>query len=111
MSYIHLLGALAAFGPPNTNGSASVIVRCNFEDGTKEDHGLVNGKHLATYREKVDVPESKFAIDANGKQIRYLKIALTNNKPLKNIEFVKGEDFSFPLIFAVTVESADASGH
>jgi uncharacterized protein len=111
VSSIHLLGAVAAFGPPNTNGSASLIVRCNFEDGTKEDHQLVNGKHLATYREKVDVPESKFAIDANGKQIRYLKIALTNKKLLKNIEFVKGEDFSFPLIFAVTIESADAGGH
>ncbi len=109
VSSIHLLGAVAAFGPPNTNGAASVIVRCHFEDGSKEDHELVNGKHLATYREKVDVPESKFAIDANGKQIRYLKFPLTNNKPLKSIEFVKGEDFSFPLIFAVTVESAD--GH
>ena len=111
VSSIHLLGAVAAFGPPNTNGAASLIVRCIFEDGTKEDHELVNGKHLATYREKVDVPESKFAIDANGKQIRYLKIAISNNKPLKNIEFVKGEDFSFPLIFAVTVESADSGAH
>ena len=111
VSAIHLLGAVAAMGPPNTNGSASVIVRCNFEDGAKEDHELVNGKHLATYREKVDVPESKFAVDANGKQVRYLKIALANNKPLKNIEFVKGEDFSIPLIFAVTVESADNGGH
>ena len=110
VSSIHLLGAVAAFGPPNANAAASVIVRCNFEDGSKEDHELVNGKHLATYREKVDVPESKFAIDANGKQIRYLKIPLTNNKPLKSIEFVKGEDFSFPLIFAVTVESADNGG-
>jgi putative heme-binding domain-containing protein len=107
---IHLLGAVAAFGPPNTNAAPSVIVRCNFEDGSKEDHELVNGKHLATYREKVDVPESKFAIDANGKQFRYLKISLTNSKPLKSIEFVKGEDFSFPLILAVTVESAD-NGH
>lgn len=106
ISSIHLLGAVATFGPPNTNGAASVIVRCNFEDGSKEDHELVNGKHLATYRERVDVPESKFALDANGKQIRYLKIPLKNNKPLKSIEFVKGEDFSIPLIFAVTVESA-----
>ena len=88
-----------------------MIVRCNFEDGSKEDHELVNGKHLATYREKVDVPESKFAIDANGKQIRYLKISLTNKNPLKSIDFVKGEDFSFPLIFAVTVESAENGGN
>ena len=111
VSSIHLLGAVAAFGPPNPRAAASVIVRCIFEDGSKEDHELVNGKHLATYREKVDVPESKFAIDANGKQIRYLKIKLANSKPLSSIEFVKGEDFSFPLIFAVTVESADKGGH
>ncbi len=111
VSSIHLLGAVASFGPPSTNAAASVIVRCNFEDGSKEDHELVNGKHLATYRERVDVPESKFAIDANGKQIRYLKISLVNKKPLKTIEFVKGEDFSFPLIFAVTVESTENGGH
>ena len=115
VSSIHLLAAVSTFGPPNANAAASaqasVIVRCNFEDGTKEDHELVNGKHLATYREKVDVPESKFAIDANGKQIRYLKVALIANKPLKSIEFVKGEDFSMPLIFAVTVESGSNDGH
>ncbi len=111
VSAIHLLGAVAAFGPPNANAAATVIVRFNFEDGSKEEHELVNGKHLATYREKVDVPESKFAIDANGKQIRYLKIPLTSNKPMTSIDFVKGEDFSFPLIFAVTVESAENGGH
>lgn len=109
---IHLLSALATFGPPNTNApAASVVVRCNFEDGSKEEHELVNGKHLATYREKVDVPESKFAMDANGKQIRYVKVQLTSDKPLKNIEFVKGGDFSFPLIFAVTVESTKSGDH
>ena len=111
VSSIHLLGAVASFGPPNTNAAASVIVRCKFEDGSKEDHELVNGKHLATYREKVDVAESKFAMDVNGKQIRYLKIPITNKKPLKSIYFVKGEDFSIPLIFAVTVESAENGAH
>ena len=111
VSSIHLLGAAGTFGPPNTNAAPSVIVRCNYEDGTKEDHELVIGKHLATYREKSDVPESKFAFDANGKQIRYIKISPASNKPLKSIEFVKGEDFSFPLIFAVTVESAESGGH
>ena len=111
VSSIHLLGAVVSFGPPNTNAAASVIVRCKFEDGSKEDHELVNGKQLATYREKVDVPESKFAMDVNGKQIRYMKIPITNKKPLKSIDFVKGEDFSIPLIFAVTVESAENGAH
>ncbi len=111
VSSIHLLAAVAAFGPPNANPAPSLIVRCHFEDGSKEDHELVNGKQLATYREKVDVPDSKFAMDANGKQVRYLKLALASDKPLKSIEFVKGEDFSFPLVFAVTVESAESGGH
>jgi uncharacterized protein len=111
VSSIHLLCALATFGPPNRNAAASVIVRCHFEDGSQEDFELVNGKHLATYRERVDVPESTFAMDANGKQIRYLKIPLTNDKPLKSIEFVKGEDFSLPLIFAVTVEATETDAH
>jgi putative membrane-bound dehydrogenase-like protein len=111
---IHLLAALATFGPPNAISNApvaSVVVRCNFEDGTKEEHELLNGKHLATYREKVDVPESKFALDANGKQIRYVKVQLTSDKALKNIEFVKGADMSFPLIFAATVETTKTGDH
>ncbi len=104
---------MQTFGPPNRNGqdAASVIVRCNYEDGTSIDYPLVNGKHLATYREKVDVPESKFALDADGKQVRYLSIKTDSEKPMKNIEFVKGEDFSIPLIVAVTVESAGNAAH
>ncbi len=69
------------------------------------------GKQLATYRERIDVPESKFAIDANGKQIRYVKLEVKNQKEMKSIEFVKGSDFSTPLIFAVTVESATGETH
>ncbi len=98
---------MATFGPPRTqDNNASLIVRCNFEDGSTEDHELITGKHLATYRERTDVPESKFAIDANGKQIRYLKLPVDSRKVMKDIQFIKGEDFSFPLVFAVTVESA-----
>ena len=54
---------------------------------------------------------AKFAIDANSKQIRYVKIPIASDKPLKSIEFIKGGDFSFPLIFAVTVESANSDAH
>jgi putative membrane-bound dehydrogenase-like protein len=111
VSAIHLLGAVATFGPPNANPEASVIVRCQFEDGSKEDHELVQGQQLATYREKVDVPKSKYAFDANGKHLRYIKIPVTSNKPMKSIEFVKGQDFSYPLIFAVTVESSGKEPH
>ncbi len=113
VSAIHLLAAVSTFGGPggNQSQSASVNVRCMFEDGTMEEHPLFNGKQLATYREKLDVPDSKFAIDANGKQIRYLKVALASDKPMKSIAFVKGEDRSTPLIFAVTVESNGNAAH
>ncbi len=119
ISAIHMLAAVASFGPGNrgpgnrgaANRAASVIVRCKFEDGTQEEFELINGQHLATYREKVDVPESKFAIDADGKQIRYLKVPVESDQPMVSIEFVKGQDFSIPLIFAVTVESSDDGAH
>ena len=105
---IHMLGGVTAFGfPMNRDETSSLIVRCQYEDGTSVDHELINGKHTANYQEKTDVPESKFAIDANGKQIRYLKIAIDGSKPLKGIDFVKGDNRSTPLVFAVTVESAD----
>ncbi len=107
VSAIHMLGGVAAFGfPMNRDETASLIVRCQYEDGTSVDHELINGKHTANYQEKTEVPESKFAIDANGKQIRYLKISIDATKPLKSIELVKGENRSTPLVFAITVESA-----
>ncbi len=106
VSTIHLLTAVATFGPPRGDVAPSLIVRCHYEDGSAKDHPLSVGKQLATYREKTDVPESKFALDANGKQIRHVSIAVDGSKPLASIEFVKGEDFSIPLVFAVTVEAA-----
>ena len=109
---IHMLTALSNFGPPNNeNQSASLVVRCHFEDGTTEEHSLINGKHIASYREKVDASDSKEALDANGKHIRYVKLEVESDKPLKTIEFAKGGDLSIPLVFAITVESAKADDH
>jgi GH35 family endo-1,4-beta-xylanase len=72
-----------------------------------QDHELLNGKHIVSYEEGNDVPESKLAVKANGKQIRYLKLPCDASKELTSIELVKGDDFSMPLVFALTVESAD----
>ena len=110
ISAIHILGGVAAFGfPLNRDETASLIVRCQYEDGTSVDHELINGQHIANYQEKIDVPGSKFAIDANGKQIRYLKIPVDATKPLKSLELVKGDNRSTPLVFAITVESVDGN--
>ncbi len=109
---IHLLGGVASFGfPLNRAESVSLIVRCKYADGSTVDHKLINGQHIANYRERVDVPESKFAFDAQGKQVRYLKIPVDASQDLTSIEFLKGEDFSMPIIFAVTVESAETANH
>ena len=114
MSTIHILGgvAAAAGGPPGNQGpSTSLIVRCVYQDGSKGEYPLAYGKHIANYQGRTDVPESKFAFDADGKQVRYLKIEIDATKELKSIDFVKGDDFSLPLVFAVTVESADAKAN
>jgi hypothetical protein len=115
VSNIHLLVALQTFGQlgnrDNSANAPALIVRCMYEDGSSVNHELFNGKQLATYREKVDVPESKFAIDADGKQIRYVNVSTDPSKQMKQIEFIKGEDISIPLVFAVTVESSGNAAH
>ena len=111
-SAIHLLGGVAAFGfPINKNESTALVVRAHFVDGSQSEFALINGKHIANYQQRVDVPDSKFAIDAGGKQIRYIKIPIDASKELKSIELTKGEDFSMPLVFAITVESAGDESH
>ncbi|WP_372715480.1 PVC-type heme-binding CxxCH protein [Novipirellula sp.] len=107
---IHMLGGVAwAAYPRFKDETTSMIVRRHYADGSTSDFELVNGKHIVTYQAGEDVPESKLAIEANGKQIRYLKIPADAEKELTNIEFVKGGDFSLPLVFAVTVEFAGES--
>ncbi len=112
VSAIHILGGVASFGfPLSRNESVSLIVRCKYAEGSTVEHELINGKHIANYRERVDVPESAFALSARGKQVRYIKIAIDDKLELNSIEFAKGEDFSTPLVFAVTVESAENANH
>jgi len=108
---IHLLGGVAwAAYPRFKNESTSMIVRRHYSDDTTSDFELINGKHIVTYQAGEDVPESKLAIEAGGKQVRYLKIPADADKELTKIEFLKGGDFSIPLVFAVTVEFA-SGGH
>ena len=83
-----------------------MVVRRHYADGSLSVFELINGKHIVTYESGEDVPDSKLAIEANGKQIRYLKVSANADKELKKIEFLKGDDFSIPLVFAVTVEFA-----
>jgi putative membrane-bound dehydrogenase-like protein len=102
---VHLLGGIAGWGFPAVGkGSQSLIVRLVYADGQVEEHPLVNGVHVADYIRRVDVPESEFAFDLAGRQLRYLRIQPGRDAPLQAIEFVKGSDATAPVVMAVTLE-------
>jgi putative membrane-bound dehydrogenase-like protein len=103
---IHILGGISGWGYPySARGSTSVIVRLHYADGSTEDHPLKNGVHFADYIQRNDVPESKFAFNLRGKQVRYLAVKPDKAEPIKQIEFLKGQDVTAPIIVAVTVET------
>jgi putative heme-binding domain-containing protein len=103
---IHLLSGVSGWGfPYSEKGSVSLIVRLHYADGKKEDHELKNGEHFADYIRRVDVPKSEFAFPLRGQQIRYLAVVPQRGETIEEIEFVKGEDRTAPVIMAVTVET------
>ena len=71
---VHLLSGVAGWGYPGGEHrlDVSMIVRLHYADGKTEDHKLTNGEHFADYIRRIDVPQSKFAFDLRGKQLRYL---------------------------------------
>jgi hypothetical protein len=82
-----------------------MTVRLHYADGQTEDHQLKNGEHFADYIRRVDVPQSKFAFNLRGRQLRYLSVPVDRAEPLTKIELLKGTDRTAPLIMALTVES------
>jgi len=103
---VHLLSGVSGWGfPGGQKGSTSLIVRLTYADGQTEDHKLNNGEHFADYIRRTDVPQSKFAFDLRGKQLRYLSVPVNRDAPLTKIELVKGDDRSAPIVMAVTVET------
>jgi putative heme-binding domain-containing protein len=106
---IHLLSGVSGWGSPfGEYGSVSMIVRLRYADGETEDHELKNGIHFADYIRRVDVPESKFAWDLRGKQIRYLAVQPDRDAVIEKLELVKGPDNSAPVVMAITVETRNA---
>src|SRR5690606_38447131 len=104
---IHLLSGIGGWSHPAIGEqSTSLIVRLQYEDGRTEDHELKNGVHFADYIRRVDVPESEFAFDLRGRQVRYLKLTPQQpTEPITQIEFVKGNDQTAPIVMAVTIEA------
>ncbi|HEX6987383.1 MAG TPA: PVC-type heme-binding CxxCH protein [Planctomycetaceae bacterium] len=106
-SAIHLLGGVAGWGYPfGREGSVSMIVRLHYKDGTTEDHELKNGVHIADYIRVVEVPESKLAFRLRDQQVRYLAVRPERDAEIAEVEFLKGEDQTAPIVMAVTVETA-----
>ena len=103
---IHFLSGISGWGYPySEKGSVTLIVRLHYVDGKTEDHALKNGEHFADYIRRVDVPQSRFAFDLRGRQIRYLAVTPERGETIKEIELVKGPDQTAPVIVAVTVET------
>lgn len=103
---IHLLSGVAGYGFPMVPDPVSVLlVRLHYEDGQKEDHRFQNGRHFADYIRRVDVPDSIFAYDLKGKQLRYLWLFPSRTSPIDSIELIKeNENGVCPIIMAITVQ-------
>ena len=81
-----------------------MIVRLVYADGTTEDHPLVNGRHFADYIRRVDVPESEYAFDLAGRQMRKLVIHPGKDAVIERIDLIKGDDPTAPVVMALTAE-------
>jgi len=102
---IHVLGGVGGWNFPfDNNETVSMIVRLHYADGTSEEHELVNGVHIADYIRRVDVPNSEFAFDLRGQQVRYVAVTPKRSDKINTIELVKGPDQSAPIVMAVTIE-------
>jgi hypothetical protein len=110
---LHLLSGVSGWGHPAIGDkSVSMIVRLKFEDGKVEEHKLLNGVHFADYIRKVDVEGSKHAYRmAGGQQLRYLAIEVKSQAPVKEVELIKGEDDSAPIVMAITAEGYESEKH
>jgi hypothetical protein len=105
---IHFLSGVGGWSfPASRRGSTSMIVRITYADDTKEDHELINGEHFADYISRVDVPQSEFAFDLGGRQMRYFAVKPKESKALKNISLIKGRDASAPVVMAMTLQTSE----
>jgi putative heme-binding domain-containing protein len=102
---LHLLSGVSMGGyPDHAEQTTALIVRLHYEDGHTEDHELKNGVHFADFREREEVPESKFAFDAGRRQMRYLAIEPQRRSMITDVEFIKADDPTTPIVLAVTAE-------
>lgn len=105
---IHMLSGVSGWGSRGGGReTVSMIVRLHYADGQIEDHPLKNAVHFADYIGRFDVPGSVFAFALRNQQIRYLAVRPDRREVIREIEFVKGEDATAPIVMAVTVEAPE----
>lgn len=106
---IFILGGVGGYCYPATVDQVGVmIVRVRYQDGQTEDHRFVNGVHFADYIRRVDVPESLFAFDLQGKQVRMLQLKPQQRKVIQSIDLIKdGDNATCPVVMAITVQQGD----
>ena len=103
---IHFLSGVGGWSfPAIRNRSVTMIVRLHYADGQTEDHELLNGVHFADYIRRVDVPGSEFAFALRDQQIRYFAVRPERQEIIEQIELIKGDDATAPVVMAVTVET------
>ncbi len=102
---LHLLSGVSGWGfPASGKGSTTMIVKFHYADGQTEEHKLINGEHFSDYIRRVDVPGSEFAFSLRGQQIRYIMVEGKRKEVVKEVELLKGDDQSAPIVMAVTAE-------
>jgi putative heme-binding domain-containing protein len=105
---IHFLSGIGGWSfPASRIGTTSMIVRVTYADDTAEDHALINGQHFADYIRRIDVPESEFAFDLAGRQVRYFAVRPRQRKALKKIDLIKGDDATAPVVMAMTLQTQE----
>ncbi|MCA9045580.1 MAG: serine/threonine protein kinase [Planctomycetaceae bacterium] len=105
-SRIHLLSGVAGWAFPLNESQDEVMrVRLKYASGETEDHPLYNGLHFADYIKRIDVPQSQFAFEAQGHQMRQITITPKKSEEIQELEFLKGPAVEIaPIVMAVTVE-------
>ncbi len=107
---LHLLSGVSIGGYPDLEEpSTSLIVRLHYKDGSSEDHELKNGVQFATVDRREDVPQSVFAFAMGDQQMRHVKINPKKNDAIVDLELVKGNDTTVPMVLAITAEMPKAA--
>jgi putative membrane-bound dehydrogenase-like protein len=102
---LHLLSGVSIGGhPEHPDPTVSLKVRINYAGGDSEEIELKNGEHFANYQRREDVPKSSFAFAMGEQQMRHIVIEPKKSDVIVDIEFIKGDDPTVPIVLAVTAE-------